>query len=1073
MTVVPLHNHSEYSALDGLSTVKEIADRCEELGCPCCGLSDHGTVAGHLQFGAELEKRGIKPIYACELYHGVKTKFQKQERDQAHFIVGARTDEGLRNLWRLADAASSNFRFVGRVTWEMLEKHSEGLFATSACLAGLVAQGIRDNDLNALDRYCEIYKSNFYVEIHTYPSAEQEQINTELVRIARERGLPLVYANDAHFASPSQYKLHDLYTTMQVGDTISTPLQDRKMWHPMALYIMEEYDIRQHLNYLPEDAVDEAIANSRLIGEQCNARLPEVRRHLPKFVPKESPYANLDATLSDPPATTWFLDLVEQGLKDRYGEDAPNEVWDRAAFELEALLKEGLEHYFLQAWDFGQFCDDKDIARGPGRGSSAGSIVAYALRITDVDPLKYGLYFERFWNPGRAKGFPDIDTDFPQAQRGAVKAYLAERWGQDNVRAIGTVKRMKPKSACDSKAYKACEITWEEKDAVKKIVSTVPDIDILDSKAVGWSRELDPGKTIYVKETVGRQIEKWIEDQPQERQPHLKQWVEILELITNRVSGYGVHASGVVVSDVPLADELPCFYSASAGSVATMFPMEAVEKRGFVKQDILGLRTIDTLEDWRKQVSNYNINVKWSGLENGEHPEEMWKLLDDGLTLGIFQIEGGFASGLCQQFKPRSIEDLSIIVALNRPGPKRSGAPESFVARRKGDEPIAYDHPILENVLNETYGWFLYQEQVIAFFDKLGYTKSEADAVRKILGKKLDSEMEKLYKGEGDWEGRGYREMAEKAGLYPGISSLLHAWEKPGEIIWNKLRDFALYSFNKAHAVAYAVLAFRTLYAKYNAPSEFIMACIRTNPEDAGDYVREGSRMGVKVLPPDILKSGEDIGLVDRDIYFGLSNVKGIGIGTARYITTLRQTYDLSTRENFDSALAIEMTKWEKNGKKGRSPKQSCRSNVIDVLERVGAFDNYSDRNVTTREIQNSERELLGVILTDTCEEAFQNNSDLIDECDSYDDLLNPSLENSSRVPGIITKVMETETRTGKSPGQKMGIVNIEYGTQSVTFAVFPRQWMAYKFLWSERTPGIFTIKRSERGLHFEDGMAL
>jgi DNA polymerase-3 subunit alpha len=1061
---VPIHNHSEYSALDGLATVKEIADRCEELECPCCGLTDHGTVAGHLQFGPELEKRGIKPIYGCELYHGVKTQFKRQERDQAHFVVGALTDEGLRNLWRMVDASADNFRFVGRVNWEILEKHSDGLFATSACVQGLVSQGIRNGNYDALNRYLDIYKENFYIEIHTYPTADQELMNKELVSIARERGVPLVYANDAHFASPSQYALHDMYTTMQVGDTISTPIQDRKMWHPMALYIMDEYDVRQHLTYLPDDVVDEALANTDVIGEKANARLPDTRRHMPVFIPKESSFVKEDVD-----ATTLFIDLVKDGLYTRYG-DPSEEVWERAVKEMEALLVEGLEHYFLQAWDFVQFCEQNDIARGPGRGSGAGCIVAYALGITDVDPLHYELIFERFWNPGRTKGFPDIDTDFEKGKRKDVKAYLAKRWGDKRVRDIGTISRLKPKAACD-KTYKACEVTWTEKETFKKIMGTVPDIEILGPDSIGWDRDKDPGKTIYVMDHVAQPIQDFIQNQPLERQPVLEKWIDLVSNTVNRVGGYGVHPSGVVIADTDLDSELPCFYSRTNETKATMFPMKEVDKRQFVKQDILGLRTIDTLEDWRRQVKDQGVEVNWSNLEREDHPEEMWNLLDEGLTLGVFQIEKGYAKKLCEEFRPRSVEDLGIIVALNRPGPIRSGAPDSFIARRQGAEEVVYDHPMLEPILKETYGWFLYQEQVIRFFEELGYTKGEADSIRKILGKKDPQAMQQLYKGEGEWKDRGYVQMTEdKLSRYPlplGVATVLRS-EEPSEIIWKRLEEFAKYSFNKSHSIAYGTIAFRTLYAKYNAPAEFIMACIRTNPDEAGDYVREGNRLGVSVRPPDVLRSDHDVAVKDGEILFGLSNVKNIGVGTAKYILKLRKSWDISTREQLSAAVDREQQRWEEE-KKGKSPKQQCRSNVIDALEKVGAFDAYSERQVTMPEIQSIERELLGVILTDDCEEAFRNNADLIENCDDYS-VLETETEVRAKVPGVITEVKPTKV---KATGKDMGVVTVEWHTKSVQFAVFPQQWAAYKFLWRERTPGIFTIKKTKRGYNFEDGMAL
>ena len=1068
MNYAPIHNHSEYSALDGLSTCREIAVRCQEIGCECCGLTDHGTASGHLEFAKVMQEHGIKPIFGCELYHGTKTTFGKNERDQAHFVAGAMTDEGLRNVWRMIDSASDNFRFVGRVNWDILKNNSKGVFATSACIQGLVGQGVLKGDpYEPLNRYLEIFKDDFYVEIHTYPGEEHERLNTELVQIAQERGIPLIYATDAHFASPEQYAVHDAYVASQTGEDVMMDTDKRKMWHPKALYIMSEPEIRESLSYLPESAVDEALRNSGELADKCNASLPEVRRHLPAFIPKDCPWMSEEDQKED--ASKIFIDLVEQGIINRYGNNPDQEVWDRAEQELGVFLDAGLEHYFLQAWDFCQFCDKNGIKRGPGRGSAAGAIVAYALGITDIDPIQYELIFERFYNPGREKGFPDIDNDFPVKERKRVREYLMDRWGHNRVRTIGTITRMKPKAAID-KTHKACCVTFEEKEALKRIIDQVVDIDALGPDAIGWDEEIDPGKVVYVmnpETEIPKMIEDWLKTLGNRRDV-VEYWIEIVRHVCSRVSGYGVHPSGVVVSDVSLQDELPCLWNASQQVHVTCFPMSDVDKRMFVKQDLLGLRNLDTLQDWEDQVSPQVGDIDWSGLTNKDLEEGGWNLLDVGLTLGIFQIEKGYARQLCKEFKPRSIEDIGIIVALNRPGPIGSGAPDSFIARRCGEEEVAYDHPILESILEPTYGWFLYQEQVIAFFSKLGYSLGDADAVRKILGKKMPQQMKALKDGRGEWSGKGYFAMAESAGIDPTSAGK----------IWGRIEDFARYSFNKSHAIAYATIAFRTLYAKYNAPAQFIMACIRTNPDEAGGYVGEGRRMGVKVLTPDIIHSQTDVAVVENDIYFGFSNVKGIGRQSAQFLCDLRDKYDLSTPESLSDAIEREQDGWESardeaklEGKsfKSKSPRQQFRQNLIPLLEKAGAWENYEDRDITLIERQKLEKELLGVILTDNCDEIFTKNIDDLDNCDSYANL-ELSEGDKVRVPGAVSSVVNKKT---KKDGTAMGIVTIEYHGDSAEFVVFPREWQTYKFLWKERTPAIFTLSKSDRGIRFEDAIKL
>jgi DNA polymerase-3 subunit alpha len=1095
----PLHNHSEYSALDGLSTCREIAQRCKAIGCECCGLTDHATVAGHLEFAKVMAHEGLKPMFGCELYHGVKTEFGKNERDQAHLVAGALTDEGLRNLWRMVDAASSNFRYVGRVNWDILEKYNEGVFLTSACISSLLSQSIIHNGepTDVLNRYLNIFGDRFWIEIHTYPGEEHELLNYELVRLASERGVGLVYATDAHFAFPEQYETHDAYVAMSTGDNVLMPVADRKMWHAKALYIQSEDEVRKSLSYLPESAVDEALANTGVIADMVNASIPEVRRHLPAFIPRECPWASKEQ--QEKPAGELFIDLVEDGLVSRYaGTRNEDAAFDRGLREMEVFLDAGLEHYFLQAWDFCEFCNQNDIRRGPGRGSAAGAIVAYALGITDVDPLHYDLIFERFYNPGRAKGFPDIDNDFPKASRKVVRDYLVERWGEKNVRTIGTTRRLKPKDACD-KTCKAMGVSWDEKEAVKKILDGVPDLEILGPDSIGWSRDRDPGKlnddgskadkTIYVMDHVGEKILDWLEEQPLARLKVLIPWLDLVDSVCARVSGYGVHPSGVVVADCDLSDELPCSWNSAQKIPVTQFPMDDVDARMFVKQDLLGLRTLDTLTDWEQAVGEDNLdqvlielgheeiaNFDWSGLDKLEWPEEMWSILEQGFTLGVFQIESGYARQLVKEFRPRSVEDLSIIVALNRPGPIRSGAPDSFIIRRNGGEDDKFDGrkiPILEDVLDVTYGWFLYQEQVIRFFSKIGYDLSDADAVRKMLGKKSPEAMAALRHGTGEWEGKGYMEMAQKAGLS----------EEDANEIMDMIAEFAKYSFNKSHSVAYAIIAFRTVLGKWRM-AQFIMASIRTIGDDpdkarkTAGYIAEGRRVGVDVLPPDVLRSGVDIGVVDSDILFGFSNIKGVGVGSARYLIGLRDRYDVTTPEKLTDAIETENALWAEErdqakleGRKftKKSPKQQLRSNQVAALYQAGGFDNYEEREDSLEKRQTQEKELLGVILTDDCAAIFARNVEAIDECDDYSEL-DDDRGLTLTLPGTVSQIVP---KTTKKEGKAMGIVTIDWEGHEAEFVVFPQDWRAYKFLWKERLPGIFTVNQGARGLVFKSGQKL
>lgn len=1087
-----LHTHSEYSQIDGVATPKELAQRAVDLGMPAMGLTDHGVVAGHLAFAKELTKVGVKPVFGCELYHGLHFGEKKPKRDQAHLIALAMTDEGLRNLWRLVDfsAQEPQFHHVGRVNWDAIEKFHEGIVFTSACVAGLVPQGLMKGDYEPLNRYLDILGDDFYIEISTYPGDAMmmdkdldepilmSDVNKLLVEAAQERGIPIVYGDDGHYAFPDQYEYHDAYVAKSMGQDIYTPIEERKMWHPEgAVMVKDEATIREALHYLPESVVDEAINNSAKLGERANASLPEVRRHLPVFIPDESPWIERGKYEN---ASEAFVDLVEQGIYARYGDEPGPEVWERAVKEMEVFLESGLEHYFLLDWDKTQFVINSKIEKGPGRGSAAGCIVAYALGITDVDPLPYGLIFERFWNPGRAEGFPDIDSDISKTRRPEVKRYLTERWGHDKVRSIGTISRMKPKAVVDL-FYKAMAITWKEKEDIKNIIDQTTDLEILGVDQIGWSREVDPGKVVYVMDDVGDKLLEYVDNAPKDRQEILARFLEYCEVLCSRVSNYGVHASGIVISDVDLADELPCRFAGSKDQriPVTQFPMEDVDKRQFIKLDVLGLRTLDVLEDWRNQMRKSGIDIDWSGLEWEDFDIDIWDNLHSGKTAGIFQVEQGLAKRLAKQFQPKSVEDLSIIVALNRPGPIRSGAPESFIKRRQGQEDVEFDHPIQEDILRPTYGWFLYQEQVIAFFRKIGYNLSDADAVRKILGKKQPEKLKALYDGTGEWEGKSYVKQAS-----------MHGIDKyDADKIWRKLEDFAKYSFNKSHSVCYGTIGFRAAFAKYYGPAEFYMACIRhvdqqKKAEYIPTYINEARMKKISVLPPDVRYAYAEVGVVDDNVMFGFSDVKNVGFDSAEYLVKLRDedkvpidTPDelFETIEELAKKQSDENKRLKKEGLpviKKKSAKQMLRANQIEALVTAGAWDPLGYRpDMKLKDIQACEKEYLSVILTDTVDSAFEANWEDIANCDDYANAIKPyEIDCRWTLPGVVAKIRETKT---KAKGESMGIVTIEYEDHELEFAVFPREWANSKFLFRERTPGIFTIRQNERGYNFESGYRL
>jgi DNA polymerase III subunit alpha len=1095
--IAPLHAHSMYSSLDGFSTPEEMALRCIELDCGYCGLTDHGLVTGHLAFNKAMTAHGIKPIFGCELYHGIEAN-PGRSRDQSHLIALAMTDRGLENLWRLVNATASrdHFHNVGRVTWDDLERNCEDIVFTSACPLGLVAKTIVKGDYSVVNRYLETFKDNFYLAIHTYPidkdfNAEgEEQVNMRIINEAKiefgqERGVPMSYEDDSHFAFPDQWQYHDKYLAAQTKQSVYTPVAERKMHHPEnALCIKDEAMIRKALSYLPEYVVDECLSNAIAIAERADAHLPKIGRHLPVFVPGDCPW--LDGVGKELTPEELFIDLVEEGIYNRYGEHPSDAVWARAVYEIETLIKDNIHHYFLMGWDEIQFAKDEGIEVGPGRGSSAGCIVAYALGITDVDPLHYGLIFERFWNSGRTDGFPDIDTDFSQEGRPKVREYLIKRWGEKRVCSIGTVGHMKPKAVVDQ-FHKWFDISFPDAIALKKIIGKTHDIEIHGHDQIGWNPELEPGKVIYVKDDVGDLIDDWVmAERHADSIVRRRNFIDFCEQVCSRVENYGIHASGIVVSDIDLDGYAPAYLRGGKekGIPATMFPMSDIEKLGLNKMDVLGLKTLDVLEIWRQEMIAKGIDFEWSGLDKDEYPDEMWDLLGEGFCAGIFQIEDGQAKKYCKEIKPRSVEDLMAIGALNRPGPGEIA--QSYIARRQGKEEVVYQHPILEPILNSTYGHFLYQEQVIAYYNALGYTLSESDAIRKILGKKKPEELQAVYKGRGEWKGRSYPEVTAQAGLS----------RTEADVIWKTLERFASYSFNKSHAAAYGIIGFRTLFAKFYGNPEFYMACIQKAEGEKREkmlpkYISEArNRFNIKVYPPDIRHSRAKTSVDDDDIYFGFSDVKGVGIG-GEAIENLRDGgYDVSTPEVFAEQIETandRFLKWKKEQAEqgevvGKSLKQQLGTNKIQALLDAGA---WGTGGLPLKEIQGLEKELLGVVLSDDTDNIIARNLDRIEGCDDWEALLTPwakKVEEEApnafyyKVCGIVSDIKKTQVRATGAP---MGIITMEYEGKEVTFAVFSHKWATDRFLFKPRNVGIFRLRHSgpseqrDEGYSFEEGWLL
>lgn len=1048
---------------------------------PGAFLTDHGTVAGFAPFAKAMGERDLFYGFGMEAYqakvsrktkpdpveklvknkNGKEVKRKSTPRDQAHLILLAKNEVGLRNLMCIADESGrSGYYYVPRVDWELLEKFNEGVICTSACMSGLVADGLKpywdDADgkpsTEALSRYMDIFGDDFFIELHTYSDPKQEVLNLKLCELAQERGIPLVYANDAHYACADDHMKHEVMLSMQQGKSLFEDKgdyashKDRMSWHPNDLYIMGEGDVRERLSYLPKRIVDESISNSDLIASKCDARLPEKKMHLPVFKPREEVINN----------EVYLLDLIEAGLKKRYGKSIPEEVIEQAIYEYTAITEAGLGDYFLIVWDLIQWCRHQKIKVGPGRGSVGGSVMAYALEITQVDPFKFGLYFERFWNPGRADGLPDIDIDIQRSRRPEAKQYLKNRYGELRVLSIGNHIRMRPKQAID----KVGVAFWGKGHSkygllqiIKNLIETLNDA----GKQPSWDK-------IWDDDEVSLALQKFCDEDEE-----IETLLQTAEAMTGRIATYGIHASAIVISDVDLPQYLPCRMATPKDDSGedgekvpvTQLEMDGVEDAGFPKFDVLGLKTLDVLDITAQLAGDSDFDfdaVDYDAIPEGEG---FWELMDNAITLGLFQIEDGHAARkISKDLKPRSLEDLGAIVALNRPGPLRGGVVDRYIVRRDGKEPVEYAHPILEDILRESHGDFLYQEGVIAYFRAIGYDLGEADYIRGILGKKKVKLMEAEYP----------RYLERACNFMPKTKA---------EAIWKSIEEFSKYSFNKSHSVEYGLILAQTMYAKWQWPTEFIMASIMVisegnatkRKEKIAAFIEEARKMDIPVLPPDINHSDTAICKVDDTIYFGLRDVKFVGDMACDWVKENRpfKSYEHFLEVHAEAQEAHEDLPKDKRPKK--SPRQQCSSKAIDCLYNAGAFDAVSPRDISIAEICSLQEELMGIMLSDPDSDLADKYADRIKNLRKLSELEKASKAMS--VPGVVTNVKKVTIREDANwvqmRGREMAIIDIRWAGESMSFAAFPDELKTYSNSLRRGRFCKFTIKPGKKGFSLKE----
>ena len=841
MSFVHLHVHTEFSLLDGACRIGGMMDRVKELGQSAIAITDHGVMYGCIDFYKAAKASGVKPIIGCEVYlarRGMQDRVHGIDNDPYHLVLLCENRKGYENLCLMvSEAFTHGFYGKPRVDLQLLKQHHEGLIALSACLAGAIPQHLMNEDYAAAKEHAlqmaEIFgPDHFYLELQDHGIDEQRPVNQGIMRLARETGLPLVVTNDAHYLRKEDAQMQDILLCVQTGKTVDEP--NRMKFQTEEFYLKSEEELRE---LFPN--CDEAFENTAKIADMCNLEFIFNEYHLPSF-PVPEGYTN----------EKYFRKLCYEGFEARYP-DPPAEYLERLEYEIGVISRMGYVNYYLIVWDFIRYAKEQGIPVGPGRGSGAASIVAYCLHITEVDPMKYALIFERFLNPERVS-MPDFDTDFCQERRGEVIDYVMRKYGADHVAQIATFGTMAARGAIRD-VGRALNFSYAETDVVAKLVPTTLHITL--DEALKVSPQM---KEMY------------------DGDERVKKLIDTARALEGMPRNTSTHAAGVVITADPVCTYVPL--SRNDDTIVTQYTMTTIEELGLLKMDFLGLRNLTVIEDAQKEIRKLNPDFDISKVPDDD--AATFAMLAEGKTQGVFQLESAGITGVCVNMRPTSIEDMTAIVALYRPGPMDSIP--TFIANKLDPRKIRYKTPLLEPILKVTYGCIVYQEQVIEIFRRLGgYTMGQADNIRRAISKK------KMKVIEAERKVFVYGDPAQ------GITGCIGHGVNEGvaQSIYDEIVDFANYAFNKAHAVCYAVVSYQTAYLKCHYPRQY-MAALMTSVLDSATkisgYIAECKEMNIPVLPPDINHSEDHFTVEGDAIRFGLGAVKNVGRGLIRSMAAKR-----------------------------------------------------------------------------------------------------------------------------------------------------------------------------------------
>ena len=1012
MKFTHLHVHSHYSLLDGLPKIDELLDYVQKLGMDSVALTDHGALYGVVEFYKKAVERGIKPIIGAEVYLAFEKMIQERpniDDKRYHLLLLIKNDQGYKNLVKLLTKAHlEGFYYKPRIDEELLAKYSQGLIALSACLAGKIPKMILAKKMDEAEKTARIYqeifgKDNFYLEIQHHPNSHDQKVaNKGLISISQKLGIPLVATNDIHYLKPEDAGAQDILMLINTGADPNDP--ERLSLREDDFSMRSPEQMIKDFKDLPE-----AIENTQKIAELCNFQFEFGKIRLPKFeVPsKKSPDEYLE-------------ELCYLGVKKRYGEHPTKETLDRLNYELSVIKQTGFASYFLIVQDFVNWAKENLIVTGPGRGSVGGSLVAYLLNITNVDPLKYDLLFQRFLNPDRVS-LPDIDLDFADRRRNEVINYVAKKYGRDKVAQIITFGTMASRQVLRD-VGRALGYSYSYCDQLAKMIPFGLTLDQTLAR-------VDEFRQTYLND------------------PKATKLIDFAKKLEGVARHASTHACGVVISAEPLDEITPLQHPTQDEEViVTQYEMNSIEDLGLLKMDFLGLKNLTIIEDTLARI--YKVQGKKIDIENIPlDDKETYKLLQKGGTIGIFQLESSGMQRYLKQLKPTELEDIIAMVALYRPGPM--ALIPDYIAGKQKKKRVEYLHPKLKPILESTYGIPVYQEEIMKIAQELaGFTLSEADVLRKAIGKKirklLMSQKEKFIEG------------CKKNGTDEEVS----------QKIWHWIEPFARYSFNKSHATCYAIIAYQTAYLKTYFPLEFMASLLtseRADIERIGFLIGECKKMGVEVLPPDINESLENFTVAPPSkIRFGLSAIKNVGTNIVEVIVKERKASgpyrsiaDFISRV---SSSVLNKKSLESLIKAGVFDKLAERNQLLFNLERLlesaretqrvktegqrGLFDGISQNiefkltpatQASKAEKLSWEKELLGLYITSHPLQDFQKI--LEKKVISISKISTPLINRQVKIGGIISKIKKIITRTGKP----MLFMNLEDLNNKIEVVVFPR----------------------------------